>query len=75
MILREMDLTALIHDEDGGYWAEVKELPGCFASGGTLDELFEALREGIALCLDEDQKAGPMILASATLTDRPLAAA
>lgn len=67
-----MDLTALIHNEDGPYWAEVKELPGCFAAGDTLDELFEALLEGISLCLDEEP-AGPLQLASATFTDRPLA--
>ena len=34
---------ALLHEEPeedgGGYWAEVEELPGCFASGDTLDEL------------------------------------
>jgi predicted RNase H-like HicB family nuclease len=71
-MIRRMDVTALIHSEGGGYWAEVKELPGCFASGDTLDELLEALREGIALCLDEDQQTGPLHLASATLTDRPL---
>jgi predicted RNase H-like HicB family nuclease len=75
MIFREMDLTALIHSEGGGYWAEVKEIPGCFASGDTLDELFDALREGISVCLDGSQTVGPLTLASATLTDRPLAAA
>lgn len=47
--LQAMELTARIHIEDGEYWAEVPELPGCFASGGTLDELFESLREGISL--------------------------
>ena len=32
--------TVIVHEEeDGGYWAEVEELPGCFASGETLDEL------------------------------------
>jgi predicted RNase H-like HicB family nuclease len=30
----------------------VPELPGCFASGDTLDELFESLHEGVALYLD-----------------------
>jgi predicted RNase H-like HicB family nuclease len=69
-----MDLTALIHAEDGCYWAEVKDLPGCFASVETLDELFEALREGISLCLDEDQGVGRLHLAAATFTDRPLTA-
>jgi predicted RNase H-like HicB family nuclease len=46
-----MELTARIHAEDGGYWAEVLELPGCFASGDNLDELVECLSEGISLYL------------------------
>lgn len=46
-----MELTARIHIEEGIYWADVPELSGCFASGDTLDELFESLREGVALYL------------------------
>jgi predicted RNase H-like HicB family nuclease len=50
-----MELHAHVQqDEDGSYWAEVKELPGCFASGFTLDELMEALTEAIAMCLSTD---------------------
>ncbi|HEY3541019.1 MAG TPA: type II toxin-antitoxin system HicB family antitoxin [Gaiellaceae bacterium] len=48
-----MEFHALIHEEDGSYWAEVKELPGCFASGSTLDELKEALVEALGMCLDD----------------------
>lgn len=48
-----MELTANIHLEDGSYWADVPELPGCFSSGDTLDELLNSLREGIQLYLDE----------------------
>lgn len=71
-----MDLTARIHLEDGSYWADVAELPGCFASGDTLDELFESLREGVAMCLaDVGGQSGPLHLATATLTDRPPATA
>jgi predicted RNase H-like HicB family nuclease len=44
-----MELTARIRVEQGGYWADVPELPGCFASGDTLNELFESLREAVAL--------------------------
>ena len=46
-----MEFRALIHEEDGSYWAEVKELPRCFASGSTLDELKEALVEALGMCL------------------------
>jgi predicted RNase H-like HicB family nuclease len=46
--------TATITEEaDGTYWAEVKELPGCFASGHDFEELKEALVEAIQMCLPE----------------------
>lgn len=35
--------------EDDMWWAEVAELPGCFASGATLRELSEALDEAVRL--------------------------
>jgi predicted RNase H-like HicB family nuclease len=69
-----MELTARIHIEQGSYWADVPELPGCFASGDTLDELFESLREGVALHLaDQGERGAPSLhVATATLTDQPL---
>lgn len=33
------DYRAVVHREDGGYWAEVPALPGCYAMGATMDEL------------------------------------
>lgn len=35
-------------DEDGSYVASVEELPGCFASGFTVDELDASLSEAIS---------------------------
>jgi predicted RNase H-like HicB family nuclease len=46
------------HEADGSYWATVPELPGCFASGDTIEELREALSEAISLYLHDDPKAG-----------------
>lgn len=67
-----MELTARIHIEEGSYWADVPELPGCFASGHTLDELVDSLQEGIALYLaDESEQGGQLHVATATLTDAP----
>jgi predicted RNase H-like HicB family nuclease len=44
---------AVVHDEpEGGYWAEVPELPGCFTQGETLDALYHNLIEAIACHLD-----------------------
>jgi len=45
-----------IHNEPGQeypLWAEVEELPGCFASGRDMDELREALSEAVSLYLSE----------------------
>jgi predicted RNase H-like HicB family nuclease len=48
-----VELTVRVHQEDETYWAEVLELPGCFASGETLDELREALDEAVRLHRDQ----------------------
>jgi predicted RNase H-like HicB family nuclease len=54
---REFSVKAHVRKEDGWYWGEVEELPGCFASGRTMDELLEALTEAITLYLQgEGQK-------------------
>lgn len=71
-----MDLTARIRFEGETYWAGVDELPGVFARGDTLDELFESLQEAVTLYLADDEASGgsgaPLRVASATLSDRPL---
>jgi predicted RNase H-like HicB family nuclease len=43
-----MTFTVLVHEaEEGGYWAEVPELPGCVSQGETLDELERNIDEAI----------------------------
>ena len=43
-----MTLKAIIHDaEEGGFWAEVPALPGCFTQGETIKELETNLLEAI----------------------------
>lgn len=65
-----MELTARIHTEEGCYWADVAELPGCFAAGDMLDELFESLQESVALYLgDGGEQNGSLHAVSATLMD------
>ena len=42
--------TVIVHEEDpedGGFYAQVEELPGCFAAGETLDELESDVRDAI----------------------------
>lgn len=53
------EFTVTLHqEEDGSFWAEVVELPGCFASGDNLDELREALEEAISLYLHDRPDGG-----------------
>src|SRR5436305_11844099 len=46
---QSMELTVVVRPEGQWYWSEVRQLPGCIASGRTLEELREALGEAIGL--------------------------
>lgn len=50
--------TIRIHDDEPhGFWASVDELPGCFATGDTLNELNSAIGEAIVFCLEDVPEA------------------
>ncbi len=45
--------TVLVHKaEEGGYWGEVLELPGCVSQGETLDEFRHNIREAMEAVLE-----------------------
>ena len=47
--------NVIVHPaEEGGYWAEVPDLPGCATEADTLDELEANLREAISLYLEDE---------------------
>jgi predicted RNase H-like HicB family nuclease len=82
MTMERRALHVDVHHEDDSYWAEVRELPGCFASGDTVAELIASIEEAVALYLAppeaEDPPAVAIELAGFDLsleTDRPLQAA
>lgn len=58
------------HEDDGSYWGEVVELPGCFASGFTMDELIEGLAEAISLVLMDDPGAVKIVNTEPASTPR-----
>ena len=46
-------LTAIIHEaEEGGYWAEVPALPGCYSQAETREEMEANIREAAGLYLE-----------------------
>ncbi|HEX2171194.1 MAG TPA: type II toxin-antitoxin system HicB family antitoxin [Dehalococcoidia bacterium] len=57
-----MEYVLVIHTaEEGGYWAEVPALDGCFVQGETLEELLEDARGAIASHLDALREEGRSI--------------
>ena len=62
--------TFAVHQEDGTLWAEVEELPGCFATGRDLAELEEALVEAITL-YQQDADAAPARHGRLTVAAKP----
>lgn len=80
--MERQELHADVHREDGSYWAEVRELPGCFASGASIDELVEAIEEAVALYMAPADGEPPASVAAQLAglelsleSDRPLRAA
>ena len=59
-----MEYTILIHRaEEGGFWAEVPALSGCFSQGETVLETMVNTKEAIELhisCLREDNEEIPV---------------
>ncbi len=75
-----MEYIIVIHPaEEGGYWAEVPALPGCFAQGDSLEDLLGDAREAITShieALREDGQPVPhggVIVASVSLSEQMLA--
>ena len=52
--------TVLVfEDRDrGGFWARVADLPGCYTSGETLEEVEENVKDAIATYLEAVREAG-----------------
>jgi predicted RNase H-like HicB family nuclease len=45
--------AVVIHEEaEGGFWAEVPALPGCYAQGESIDQLMANVREAITGVLE-----------------------
>ena len=51
--------VVVIHeDPEGGYWAEVPALPGCYSQGESIDELTDNVREAISGVLEVLEEQG-----------------
>ena len=54
-----MNLKVIIHKaKEGGFWAEVPALSGCFTEAETYEELLENINEAVNLWLEVDMEDG-----------------
>ena len=55
-----MTYTVLIYEDkdDGGYWAKVAELPGCYTSGESLEEIEANVKDAIGAYLEGIEASG-----------------
>jgi len=48
-----MEYTVIMHPaEEGGYWAEIPALSGCYSQGETLEEVMENVKEAVESHVD-----------------------
>lgn len=54
-----MKIKVVVYEaEEGGYWAKVPSIPGCYTQGETFEELLTNLYESIEGCLAVDIEVG-----------------
>jgi predicted RNase H-like HicB family nuclease len=59
-----MTYSVLVYEaepEEGGYWAKVAELPGCYTQGETLDEIKVNVHDAIETYLNALRETGQPI--------------
>ncbi|HEY9246327.1 MAG TPA: type II toxin-antitoxin system HicB family antitoxin [Candidatus Methanoperedens sp.] len=58
-----MEYTVLVYKaEEGGFWAEVPALPGCYSQGETVEETMKNVKEAVEahiMALKEEEKKVP----------------
>ena len=65
--------SVVIHgDPEGGFWAEVPALPGCYSQGDTIDELWENIREAITGVLEVMREQGRQPEANIQILEVPV---
>ncbi len=56
--LKEPYARVLVPESEGGYYAEILEFPGCYASGDTPEETFRNLEDAALLWLESELEEG-----------------
>ena len=55
--------TVVVHEaEEGGYWGEVLEVPGCVSQGETRDEFRQNIKEALEAILDYESQTPQIVV-------------
>jgi predicted RNase H-like HicB family nuclease len=66
-----MEYIVILHDsEEGGLWAEVPALPGCFAQGETAEEALNDVKAAIASHLEALREFGESVPSGSVRVER-----
>ena len=52
--MSEIYYPAVFHEEDGAYWVEFPDLPGCLTQGNSEIEALDMAKDALGLYLDEN---------------------
>ncbi len=67
--MSKLDFIVVVHKaEEGGYWAEVPALPGCYTQGETVEETLSSAVEAIESHLEAIQEEGMPLPPTDTVT-------
>ena len=58
--------------EEGGFWAEMPEYPGCYTQAETMDELKENVREAVQCYIDAGYGLQARLMKDAGITEADL---
>ena len=68
---KTIPIKYLVHKaSEGGYWAEVPSMPGCFTQGETLEEVLIMAKEALEGYLDVLRQHGQPIPIESPLSNR-----
>lgn len=62
---------AVFHLEDGSYWVEFPDLPGCFSDGDTPEDALRNAQESMELYLEPDEEITPDYPHPSNINDIP----
>ena len=67
--MQKKEWAVILHNaEEGGYWVDVPQLPGCISQGDTKEEALKNIKEAIELYLESVGETEYKAIEKSTIT-------